>query len=73
MQTSACAWGRGSAYQLINLSHGCTGAPNEGTGLAGPHGLRLPSGSSWFAGDTEEGAAAVHAEKGVGRDQAGAG
>lgn len=55
MQTSACAWGLGSANPLINLSHGCTGAPKEGPGLAGPQGLRLPSGSSWFAGDTEKG------------------
>lgn len=65
MQTSACAWGLGSASPLVNLSHGCTGAPKEGPGLAGPQGLRLPSGSSWSAGDTEKGA-----EKGVGRDQA---
>lgn len=55
MQTSACAWGLGSANPLINLSHGCTGAPKEGPGLAGQQGLRLPSGSSWFAGDTEKG------------------
>lgn len=32
MQTSACAWGLGSANPLVNLSHGCMGAPKEGPG-----------------------------------------